>query len=146
MTMRKGYSLIEIMIVIAMIGALLMIAMPRYKNFIAKTRRTEAQVNLHNLYAAEQAFWAEHGKYTNSLQELGWRPEGKSKYSYGFSGQENLNYILGSLKSTVFPAQCVADQDHFVACALADIDGDGKFDILTINQNNELEIMSDDLK
>ena len=82
--MKKAYSLIEIMIVIALIGALLMIAAPKYKNFIAKTRRVEAQINLHNIYAIEQSFWAENGRYTADLNELDWRPEGKPKYSYGF--------------------------------------------------------------
>ena len=144
--MKKAYSLIEIMIVIALIGALLMIAAPKYKNFIAKTRRVEAQINLHNIYAIEQSFWAENGRYTADLNELDWRPEGKPKYSYGFVGQENKNYFVGSMKTTAIPSQCTANTDSFTACALADIDGDGKFDILTINQNNELIIISDDLK
>lgn len=144
--MRKGYSLIEVMIVIALIGSLLFIAMPKYKRFIAKARRTEAQINLHNLYMVEQSFWAEHGKYTSNLRELGWRPEGKINYSYGFNGAENENNIKGALASTQFPAQCSADNDKFLACAIADIDGDGEYDIITINQNNEVSFLSDDLK
>jgi type IV pilus assembly protein PilA len=143
--MKKGYSLIEIMIVIAVIGSLLMIAVPKYKNFIAKTRRTEAQVNLHSIYAAEQAFWAENGRYSSNLPEIGWHPEGKIKYSYGFVGSEGVNNFSGSLKSTAIPEYCQASQDAFVVCAVADIDGDGKFDILTINQNNDLQIVSDDI-
>ena len=133
------------MIVIALIGSLLMIAVPKYKNFIAKTRRTEAQVNLHSIYAAEQAFWAENGRYSANLSEIGWHPEGKIKYSYGFTGAEGVNNFRGSLKSSAIPEYCKANQDDFIACAIADIDGDGKFDILTIDQNNDLQIISDDI-
>ena len=143
--MKKGYSLIEIMVVIALIGSLLMIAVPKYKSFIAKTRRTEAQVNLHSIYAAEQAFWAENGRYSANLAEIGWRPEGKIKYSYGFTGSEGVNNFRGSLKSSSIPEYCQATQDTFVVSAIADIDGDGKFDILTIDHNNDLQIVSDDI-
>jgi len=144
---RRGFTLIELMIVIAIIAFLAMIAIPNYLKFVAKSKRAEAQVILASLYAAEKAYFVENSTYTNDLQALGWQPEGKVHYSYGFGGSEGANYIKGDLGvDTSALSQSKADKAGFVAVAVADIDGDGKPDVLTIDDKKDLKIVQDDLK
>ena len=143
----RGFTLIELMIVVAIIAFLAMIAIPNYLKFVARSKRTEAQVNLASLYAAEKAYWVENSAYTNDLSALGWKPEGKINYTYGFGGGEGINYIKGSLEGDLGAlSQAKADKAGFVAVAVADIDGDGKSDVLTIDDKKELKIVQDDLK
>ena len=59
---KKGFTLIELMIVVAIIAFLSMVAVPSFMRFLAKSKRAEAYVNLHSIYAAQKAFWAENGK------------------------------------------------------------------------------------
>lgn len=154
----KGFTLIELMVVVAIIAFLAMVSVPSFMRFLSKAKRAEAYMNLHAIYAAEQAYKAEHGTYSSVLAGnggIGWKPEGYKGggeqenfyYTYGFaSGGEGSSYFTGKLQtssSALSPA--TADKDHFVAVAAGDIDGDGMPDVLTINERNEIKIVTDDL-
>jgi len=61
--MRKGFTLIEIMVVVVIIGVLAALAIPTYKLAVVRARQREALVNLKYLWELEQAFFAEHGHF-----------------------------------------------------------------------------------
>jgi len=143
---KTGFTLIELMIVVAIIAFLAMIAVPNFMNYVSKAKRSEVYLNLGAIYAAEKAYWAEHGTYSASLKDLGWSSEGETNYTYGFPGSEGVNYKTGKLKGPASELGIAkADKDSFIAAAIADIDGDKKFDIVTINEKREIKIVSDDL-
>jgi len=154
----KGFSLIELMVVVAIIGFLAMIAVPNFMRFLAKAKRAEAYMNLSSIYAAQKVYWAEHGKYADSLSGeggIGWKPEGYKGggsgenfyYTYGFaSGSEGKNYFtckLGTASSHLTMSK--ADDNGFIVVAAGDIDGDGKPDILVVDEHNNIRIVQDDL-
>lgn len=153
-----GYTLIELMIVIAIVAFLSMVAVPTFMAFLAKAKRAEVYMNLGSIYVAQKAYWAEHGKYAAALsgsEGIGWKPEGYSGggsqerfyYTYGFNnGSEGTHYFtgkLGALSSELRGTK--ADKDSFVVAAAGDIDGDGLNDILTVDQFNTIKIVQDDL-
>ncbi len=84
MRATRGFTLIEIMIVVAIIGMLTTIAVPRFQGFQARARRTEAVVNLSALGNTLHAYHGENGTMTCDLVELGWYPEGSPRFVYGF--------------------------------------------------------------
>lgn len=154
---NAGFSLIELMIVIAIIAFLTMIAVPNYSKYVAKAKRAEAYIQLASLYAAQKAYWAEHGRYSTQLSGhggIGWQPDGyngggageKFYYTYGFGGAEGKNCFTGKLNtSSSFCGQGYADAQGFLAVAAGDIDGDGTPDILTVDHNNNIMVLQDDL-
>ncbi len=144
---RYGFSLIELMVVVAIMAFLAMIAIPNFTRFLAKAKRAEAYMNLHSIYAAEKAYYAEHGTYSDILNGeggIGWKPEGKTYYSYGFSGTDGRNNFIGKLGAQITGSR--ADKTGFVAVAAGDIDNDGDVDILTIDENNNIDFVKDDLQ
>ena len=145
---RSGFSLIELLIVIAVIAFLSALSVPSLFRFLAKSKRSEAYMTLRSLYLAEKSYWAEHGTYTNVLQgqnSLGWKPEGVLQYTYGFPGAEGTNFVTGALKGANAALTGNANAQSFTASAVGDIDGDGDPDILTIDQNGTITLVKDDL-
>lgn len=154
-----GFTLIELMMVIAILALLAMIAVPTGMRFLAKSKRAEAYVNLHSIYAAQKAYFAEHGKYSDVLNGsggVGWQPEGyaggganeKFYYTYGISsGHEGQNYFTGKLGAqATFLGQGFVSDKEFLILAAADIDGDGRLDILSVDHNNNIVVVQDDIE
>ncbi len=83
---QKGFSLIELMVVVGIIGILAAIAVPNYQRFQAKSRQSEAKANLSALYTAQKAFFAEWNRYFSDFRHVGFAPEGYLRYRVGFSG------------------------------------------------------------
>lgn len=114
-------------------------------------------MQLSSLYAAQKAYWAENGRYSSTLSGqggIGWKPEGysgggageKFYYTYGFPGAEGTNHFTGKLgTSSSYLNQAYANENGFLALAVADIDGDGQPDILAVDHNNNISILQDDL-
>ncbi len=151
---KAGFSLIELMVVVAIIAILAMVAIPKFTHFLSKAKRAEAYANLHAIYAAEQIYKAEHGTYTTDLRGAGWRPEGYKgggiaenfNYTYGFPGAEGKNYFTGKLQASSANLSIAnAGKNSFVAVAAGDIDGDGDADVITIDETGAIKIVKDDL-
>ena len=68
---QKGFTLIELMIVVAIIGILAAIAIPNFLQYQMKSRQSEAKTNLQAIKTSEVAFQAERGCYIGIAVEIG---------------------------------------------------------------------------
>lgn len=86
---EKGFTLVELLIVIGIIGILSVIAIPNFMRFQAKAKQTEAKTNLSALYTAEKAYYAEYGGFYTGLVTIGFQSEGANRnYHVGFMGAQ----------------------------------------------------------
>mgnify|MGYP001570967619 FL=1 len=87
---KKGITLIEMLIVVAIIGILAMIAIPAYVGQQKSAERTEAYTNLQNLRMLQEQYFAENGEYApndKAASTSSTREPGGTTVLYGvFSG------------------------------------------------------------
>ncbi|MDE2584617.1 MAG: type IV pilin protein [Betaproteobacteria bacterium] len=67
----SGFTLLEVMIVVAIIGILGAIAYPSYQNYIRRAKRAAAESVLLDLAAKQQAYLIDQRAYATSLSSLG---------------------------------------------------------------------------
>ncbi len=113
---RKGFTLIELMIVVAIIGILAAIAIPNFLRFQAKSKQSEAKELLSTVYTAEQAYFAEQNTY-GSLSNAGFTPSATPKYYTNITSQ--FTFTGGT---------------SFTGTTSANIDGDATTDVWTVTE------------
>lgn len=74
----RGFTLIELMIVVAIVAILAAVAIPSYQQYIQKSRRVDAKETLTRMAALQERFFFQNSAYTADRSDLGgeFSPEG----------------------------------------------------------------------
>lgn len=140
MRRERGFTLLELMIAVAIIGILASVAIPSFQNYQLMSKTSEAKANLAALARSQKAYYSEFNTYISVLPEpltttgvaptsekrdagavsmafqlVGWEPEGNVYYDYDshLPGDGMLGPCLCP------PGTC------FTASAYGDLDGNG---------------------
>src|SRR5262245_28242590 len=79
---KSGFTLIELMIVVAIIGILAAIAIPNFIKFQARSKQGEAKSNLKSLFTSQKSYYQEYDAYRTNLKDIGFAPERGNRYIY----------------------------------------------------------------
>lgn len=120
---KEGVTLIEVMVVVAIVGLLAAIAIPAYNDYITRSRRSDAFTALETVRAAQEMYRAEKGQYANLFSRL-------AGCSAGMAGN-NYNLVLTPIDSD---GNGTMDQYTIEAQPQARQTGDYRF---RIDQNGE---------
>lgn len=117
---RRGFTLIEMMIVVAVIGILAAIAWPSYIDYIRKSRRVDAKNALLDMAARQERFFSINNTYTDSAAALGYSALPQAVNSSGTS-YYSLNVSVTAATATALPtftatATPTGSQTSDVAC------------------------------
>ena len=142
---EKGFTLIEIMMVVAILAILVAISIPQYKNFISKAKRTDAYLTLDAIHKAEISYFSENDQFAhgNSLQVL-------EKLGVVRSGTTSTGYMINNF---TFGSNPTAAESYVVTLShQKNFDHDIERDVVAIGYDHELGcpygipyIISDDI-
>jgi type IV pilus assembly protein PilA len=91
---QDGFTLVELMVVVAIIGLLSAVAVPNFKKYQAKAKISEAKLQLAAVYTAESSFFSDYNIYHNCLAYMGFDPGLESANRYyvvGFNLTSAIN-------------------------------------------------------
>ncbi|MGH1467697.1 MAG: type IV pilin protein [Bdellovibrionales bacterium] len=172
---QGGFSLIELMMVVVIIGVLAGVGIPQYQKFQMKARQSEVKSLLSSMYTSQKAFYAEWNQYYGDFNAVGYGLSGDLGYNVGFnsSGQNgpvthpNPTYknsppvvraasvmcpssgaqgcTVVKSRTTATISGTAANRNNFRFGGVANLDDDGGLDEWTINQNKVFVQVSDDI-
>ena len=136
---RRGFTLIEMMIVVAIIALLATIAIPNYVNFQKRAKTSEAKSNLGAIRTCEEAYKAENDVYLDCSANPSSVPSG-TKSSWETSGQTGWTDIGFEPKGGVYYQYEVDDSSAsaFTAYARGDLDADATNSVWSLDQDGNL--------
>lgn len=79
---QRGFTLIELMITVAVVGVLAAIAYPSYQEYLLRARRAEAQSLLSEAAARQERWRAQNGSYTTTVANLRLAHGDKSEHGF----------------------------------------------------------------
>lgn len=127
----QAFNLQEMLLVLAIIGILLLIALPNFLPLIAQAKSQEAKIQLKTISSMQTQYRYLNSKYSVSFDEINYEAPATVKSG----GTANYSYEMLDASTTGFKAR---------ATAVVDFDGDGTFDVWEIDHNgNPKQIVKD---
>ncbi len=126
-----GFSLIEVLVVIVIIGVLVLLALPKFSSVIFRAKSTEAKTMLKYLYTLQKAHFYEYDYFSPDLNSIGFE-------------QTNLITENGEARYRIEIIE--ADANGFIgrAVAVVDYDKDGQFNIWEVDQTGRIRQIVED--
>lgn len=90
--MKKGFMLIELLVVVLIIGILAAAALPQYRLAVQKTRTMRLMPLLRSISDAERIYFLENGSYTLSFSDLSIGMPAGGEFTHMPNGLDALNY------------------------------------------------------
>lgn len=127
----RGFSLIELMIVVGIVGILTAIALPKWTLMQLRARRAEPRVNMNGISVAQQSYAAAFDLYVTGSSNPG-SALGKHQraWSEGEPGWTDLGYRPDGLIRCNYATQAFGGNTWFRVDATCDLDDDNQTAIL----------------
>ena len=120
---QGGFTLIEVMIVVAIIAIIAAFGIPSYNSYMEKTRRVDAVTILSEIAGEQQRFYTENNRYAADMTEMGY-PAATALSENGFYSASVTDSTGSSYTVTATPVAGEA-QENDTGCASFTINSAG---------------------
>jgi len=93
--LKNGFTLLELLVVVLIIGILTAIAVPRYQLAVEKARATEGLTIVRALRDAQFSYYLSHGQYSNDINYLDLEIPGSDENYANVTRKINKNFSFG---------------------------------------------------
>lgn len=118
---QQGFTLVELMVVVAIIGLLSAVAIPNFQKYQARSKTSEAKLQLSAIYTAQASFFSDYNIYASCLRYMGYDPREEINsryYTTGFSAFTTIaNGAASAYSSAINAGLNIADCPSAIAGA-----------------------------
>jgi len=123
---NHGFSMVELMVVLVIIGILVLLALPKLEPVVTKAKTTEAKLMLKQVYTLEKSYKYEHDVFSTSLDDIGFEQEklvtdgGRARYKIEIVSADDKGFV----------AQ---------ATAVVDFNNNGRFNVWIVDETGDIK-------
>ncbi len=119
---QDGFTLVELMVVVAIIGLLSAVAIPNFQKYQARSKTSEAKLQLSAIYTAEASFFSDYNIYASCLRYMGYDPREEITSRYFTTGFSAFTTIANGAASAYSSAINAGINSTECPSALAGVD------------------------
>ncbi len=138
MTKNRGFTLIEIMIVVVIIGILSAIAIPNFMKFRSRAWQAEAKANLAAVHNCQLIYFSDFDTFAggeDAFDKIKFVPiAGRNRYTYIL----DQSILPGVIQIDNLPEGIPSTKEGFTCIAVSNIDQDPALDYWAINDDRDL--------
>ncbi|MBB1383361.1 MULTISPECIES: type IV pilin protein [unclassified Shewanella] len=121
----SGFTLIEVMITVVIVGILASIAYPSYTKFVAKGARADALAGLMNVANRQEQYYLDHKTFTKNMKKLGFSVDGDGNFVVE-NGFYKIDATVANANRYTIEAKAIGVQaTRDTECASIEITSDG---------------------
>lgn len=142
----SGFTLIELMLVVVILGILATLATGSFLSYQAKAKQAEAKTNISSVAETAVTYKAEYGTYVTDWSGLGWQAHGTTRYRYWYNGiaaagtpstpETGVDYSDPGSAATI---------NEFIVAAVGNIDRDTSTDQWLYDNNRVFTNLQNDI-
>lgn len=127
----KAFTLIELLTVLMIVGALVAMAVVNLMPIVSKAKSTEAQLQLEHIFTLEKTYFYMNSKYSTDFKDISY----EQVKTVAEDGNANYRLEIVQASNNSFKA---------VATSITDFDGDGVFNVWEIDQDKHIKEITPD--
>ena len=116
---QAGFTLIELMIVVAIVGIISAVAFPSYTSYMKKSRRADAKVSLTKMADAQERWYLQNSTYTSNVANVGGATSADGNYTMAITSADVNGYVMTAT------ATAGKEQANDTACAVFTLSSTG---------------------